>query len=60
MTELGVIHLLSAIYLSGVICLAVSLNENRAPRKILKEALRRWLKFGGLAVLIALVVTFLS
>jgi hypothetical protein len=60
MTALGVIHLLSAIYLSGAICLAVSLNENRAPRKILKEALRRWLKFGGLAVLIAIIVTLLS
>lgn len=60
MTHLGVIHLLSAIYLSGVICLAISLNEQRDPRRIARETLRRWAKFMGLAVAIGVVVTLLS
>lgn len=62
MTPLGIINLLSAIYLSGVISLAVSLNENRTPGRILRETLRRWRKFmlwgvllGGLIMLISTV-----
>jgi hypothetical protein len=54
MTTMGVIHLLSAIYLSGVLCLAVSVNENRNPFRIVRETLRRWGKF----VVICLVVGF--
>ena len=60
MTELGVIHLLSAIYLSGVICLAISVNENRDPRRIARETLRRWAKFMGIALVIALVIHLIS
>jgi threonine/homoserine/homoserine lactone efflux protein len=60
MTEQGIIHLLSAFYISGVICLAVSVNENRSPRRILRETLRRWLKFLAGALLIALVVCLLD
>ena len=60
MTNLGVIHLLSAIYLSGVFCLAVSLFENREPRKIVRETLRRWAKLLGVALVIAIVVSFIG
>ncbi len=56
MTEMGVIHLLSALYLSGVICLAVSVNENHEPRRIARETLRRWAKFLGVALVIGAVV----
>lgn len=56
MTETGIIHIFSAIYLSGIISLAVSLNENRAPRRIVRETLRRWVKFVGIGVLLAIVL----
>lgn len=60
MTSLGLTHLASLVYLSGVICLAVSLNENRDPRLIAKETARRWLKFLGLTVIIGVVVQLMS
>ena len=56
MTTVGIIHLLSAIYLSGVICLSISLNENRKPGKIARETARRWAKFLAVAVAIGVVV----
>lgn len=60
MTELGIIHLLSAIYLSGIISLSVSVNENRDPKRILRETLRRWFKFLGFTIGIGVLVWFLS
>lgn len=48
------------IYLSGVICLSISLNENTSPYVIVRETLRRWLKFLGLAALLAGIVQGLS
>jgi hypothetical protein len=57
MTDIGIVHLLSAIYLSGVISLALSLNENRDPRRILRETLRRWAKFMGFGAVLGVVVT---
>jgi hypothetical protein len=60
MTQLGIIHLLSAIYLSGVICLAVSVNENDQPRRILRETLRRWVKFLGITLILAFVIAIMS
>lgn len=60
MTRLGLIHLLSMIYLSAAICFSVSLNENRALRRILSETARRWIKFAGVAAVIALAVHLLS
>lgn len=60
MTPIGLLHLGSMIYLSGIICMAVSLNENTDPRVIAKETLRRWVKFLGLTLIIALVVQLLS
>ncbi len=60
MTEAGIIHLLALLYLSGVICLAVSVNENRKVRRIVRETGRRWLKFLVIVAIIALVVTLVS
>lgn len=60
MTPIGLLHLGSMIYLSGIICMAVSLNENTDPRVIAKETVRRWVKFLGLTLIIALVVQLLS
>jgi hypothetical protein len=60
MTTLGIIHLGSLIYLSGVICFSVSLNENRQPKRILRETLRRWIKFLGITLVIALAVHLMS
>ena len=60
MTTIGLLHLGAMLYLSGVICLAVSLNENRRLRDILRETGRRWLKFLGLTLIIAVAVHFLS
>lgn len=58
--SVGAIHTASMLYLSAIICLAVSLNESRDPRFILRETLRRWVKFMGLSVVIILVVFILS
>ena len=60
MTVMGALHLGSMVYLSGVICLTVSLNEHHAPRMIVRETLRRWVKFLGFTFLIAFVVYLLS
>ena len=60
MTEMGLLHLLSAIYLSGIICLTVSVNENHDPRRIVRETLRRWAKFLGVAVVIGVVVALIG
>ena len=60
MTNIGIIHLVSAIYLSGVFCLAVSLFENRDPRRIARETLRRWAKLLGVALVIAIVVSIIG
>ena len=60
MTQQGIIHLLSAIYLSGVICLAVSVNENDKPRRMFRETVRRWLKFLAVGLAIALLVMLLD
>jgi len=59
-TSLGLLHIGSLVYLSGVICLVISLNENRDPLIILRETLRRWVKFLGLSLLIAVAVHLLS
>ncbi len=60
MTMLGFLHLGSMLYISGVICFAISLNENSDPRMIVRETLRRWVKFLSLAFVIALVIFLLS
>lgn len=60
MTELGVIGILSLLYISAVICLSVSINENRDPKRIARETLRRWGKFLGVTVAIGVLVTLLS
>lgn len=59
MTPLGVVHLLSAIYLAAVISFAVSLNESRNPRAIRRETLRRLAKFLGFGFILALVINLL-
>ncbi len=48
------------LYLSGVICLSISLNENSTPGMIVRETLRRWVKFLGLTAALAAVVQILS
>jgi hypothetical protein len=60
MTQLGIVHLLSALYLSAVICFMVSLNENRQPRRILRETFRRWAKFLIFTLAIGLVVYWMG
>ena len=60
MKWLGLINLGSAIYLSAIICLSISLNENDAPGRIARETLRRWIKFVGVAVALAVLVTLLD
>ena len=60
MNQIGLLHLASVFYLSGIICLTVSLNENRAPKVIARETGRRWVKFLGLTAVIALAVHLLS
>lgn len=60
MTPVGIINLLSALYLSLAFCFARSLNENRDPARIARETLRRWGKFMGLAVAIGLLVQLIG
>lgn len=48
------------VYLSGVICLSISLNENSEARQIIRETLRRWAKFLGFAAVLAILVQILS
>jgi hypothetical protein len=56
----SVLLLGSMLYLSGVICLSISLNENSSPGMILRETFRRWAKFLGLTALLVLIVQGLS
>lgn len=56
MTTLGIINFASILYLSAVISFVFSLNENRQPARIAREALRRWLKFMLMTFAIGLVV----
>ena len=56
MTTLGIINLASILYLSAAISFAFSLNENREPARIVREALRRWLKFLLMTLVIGVVV----
>ena len=58
--SVGWLYLGSLFYLSGAICLAVSVNENSSPRRIVRETLRRWLKFVAMTFIIALIVHLLS
>lgn len=60
MTDIGILHLGSALLLSLLICLAVSINEQREPRRIARETARRWLKFMGVAAVLGLAVWFLD
>ncbi len=60
MTPLGILYFSSMIYLSGAICLSISVNENRRPAVIVKETFRRWIKFLALTLVIALVVFIMS
>lgn len=60
MTELGVIQILSLLYISAVIAFSVSMNENREPKKILRETLRRWVKLLGVTLGVAVLVTLLG
>lgn len=60
MTELGIIHLMSILYISFIVCLLVSINENREPKRIIRETLRRWVKFLGVTVAMGILVTLLS
>ena len=60
MTQIGILHLGSAVLLSLVICLAVSINEQRDPRRIARETVRRWLKFVGVAAVLGLAVWLLD
>lgn len=47
-------------YLSGVICLSISLNENSTPGMVVRETFRRWGKFLGLTAVLAGVIQILS
>jgi hypothetical protein len=56
----GFMHLTALVFLSGVICLAISLNENRGRREIARKAAALWGKFLGLTLVLAAVVQALS
>ena len=56
MTQLGLIHLVSALYLSAVICLALSFNESRQPGRIVRRMALRWAKFAALTLVLAVAV----
>lgn len=60
MTPSGIIHLLSMIYLAGIICFTYSLTQECELREILKETLRRFLKFMGVAVVLSIIVALLD
>jgi hypothetical protein len=60
MTTTGLIHLASAIYLSGMLCLAISVNENQEIGRILRETARRWVKFMGACLAIGIVVYWIG
>ena len=60
MTPSGIVHLISAVYLSGVLCLAISLNENRKPGRIVRETLRRWGKFMAICLVTGIAIYLIS
>lgn len=59
MTQYGLVHIISAIYLAAVISFAVSLNENRDPRRILRETVRRWGKFLAFGLILAVAINLI-
>lgn len=60
MTNYGVIHLISMLYLMLALSVAISFYENGQPRRILRETGRRWLKFAGVALALAVAVNLLD
>lgn len=60
MNIVGLAHVFSMLWLSGVVCFSISLNENRDPRRIVSETVRRWVKFMVVALTMMLVVQLLS
>lgn len=60
MTEQGILYLSSLLYLTGVICFSISLNENESVGRIVRETVRRWIKFLVFTAIIAGVVHFAS
>jgi hypothetical protein len=57
MTTLGMLNLASIVYLAAVISFVFSFNEQREPGRIFKEALRRWIKFMVIVLIIGAIVT---
>jgi len=59
-TPQGIVYLSSIFYLTGVICFSISLNENEAVGTILRETVRRWIKFLILTAIIGGIVLLAS
>ncbi len=60
MTEQGVLYLSSLLYLTGVICFSISVNENESVGAVARETVRRWIKFLAFTAIIAAIVHFAS
>jgi len=58
--KLGLLYLLSLLYLSFVVAFIFGFNDHDELRKIIKTTLRRWFKMLGALILIAVVVQILS
>lgn len=57
---IGVINILSLLYLSMVVALVFSINDHEGIKPILRATLRRWGKLVGFLILIGIIVYLLS
>ena len=53
--DLGITDGTVTVFVAHTTC-AVTINENEDPARMVRETVRRWLKFAGIAVAIGVVV----
>ncbi len=58
--SLGIVNILSLLYLSMVVALVFSINDHDEIRPIVRATLRRWGKLVGVLIVIGILVYLLS
>ena len=58
--SLGIVNILSLLYLSMVVALVFSINDHEEIRPIVRATLRRWGKLVGALSVIGIIVYLLS
>ena len=58
--KMGLLNILSLLYLSLVVAFIFGLNDHDSAKKVIKATLRRWIKILGALIVICIVVQILS